>query len=298
MTEPIWKQLEILVAEIQRELAPDAQVTHDVKIKGRDSEQLRQVDVLIRQQVGQYELTIAIDCKDYAVPVDVKGVEEFQGLLSDIGVNKGAMVCPKGFTPAAKKVATRYQIDLFSPVDTDPHKWQVKPSVPMICDFRSSAIAFGISFSAPLPFRLPMNFWTEVQVYDENGSALGIPYELVLTRWNNGEYPHDPGTHENVQMFPVSQTFVDNGYGTRVPVTLYLSLKVTQRLYFGFLPIVKMRGLRDEHTGLVVTNAFTTGSLNAEEVENLWQRIESEDDAPVRPVMRLVGLDCYDITAS
>lgn len=243
MTEPLWKQLELLVAEIQRELAPDAEVTHNVRIKGRDSEQMRQVDALVRKQVGQYEIVIAIDCKDYADPVDVKGVEEFQGLLIDIGAHKGAMVCPKGFTPAAKKVATRNQ------------------------------------------------------VYDKDGNPLGIPYQVALTRWNNGEYPHETGDHENVPMYPVTPTLVDNGYGTRVAVTLYLSLKVTQRLFFGYLPIVKIRGLRNEHTGAVVTNAFTTGVLDAEEVENSWQRIESEKDAPVRPVMVLAGLDCYKITA-
>lgn len=297
MTEPLWKQLELLVAEIQRELAPDAEVTHNVRIKGRDSEQMRQVDALVRKQVGQYEIVIAIDCKDYADPVDVKGVEEFQGLLIDIGAHKGAMVCPKGFTPAAKKVATRNQIDLFSPVDTDPHKWQVKPSLPMICDYRGAAIAFGITVSAPVPFRIPMDFWQSIQVYDKDGNPLGIPYQVALTRWNNGEYPHETGDHENVPMYPVTPTLVDNGYGTRVAVTLYLSLKVTQRLFFGYLPIVKIRGLRNEHTGAVVTNAFTTGVLDAEEVENSWQRIESEKDTPVRPVMVLAGLDCYKITA-
>lgn len=40
---------------------------------------MRQVDVLVRQRIGQYERTIAIDCKDYGSPVDVKGIEEFNG---------------------------------------------------------------------------------------------------------------------------------------------------------------------------------------------------------------------------
>ena len=33
-----------------------------------------------------------MDCKDYSDPVDVKGVEEFIGLLQDVGANKGGMV--------------------------------------------------------------------------------------------------------------------------------------------------------------------------------------------------------------
>ena len=296
MTEPLWKQLELLVADIQRELAPDAKVTHNVKIKGRDSERMRQIDVLVRKQIGQYEILIAIDCKDYAEPVDVKGVEEFQGFLVDIGANKGAMVCPKGFTSAAKKVASRNQIDLFSPVDTDPHKWQVKPSLPMICDYRSAAIAFGISVTGPFPFSIPMDSWNSAEVYDEDGKPLGTPFTVAITRWNKGEFPYEPGDHEDIPMYPVAPTLVDNGYGTRVPVTLNVSLRVSQRLFFGYLPIVRMRGLRNEQTGAIVTNAFTTGSLDAAEVENSWKRIASKNEAPIEPVMFLVGLDCWEVT--
>lgn len=295
MTEPLWKQLELLVADIQRSLAPDAEVMHNVKIKGRKSEQIRQIDVLVRKKVGQYEILIAIDCKDYAVPVDVKGVEEFQGLLADVGANKGAIVSSKGFTPAAKKVAAHDQIDLFSPVDTDPHKWQTKVSLPLICDFRSAAIAFGIEVTAPVPFRMQMDFWKDMIVYDKDGNELGRPLEVALARWNQGEYPFETGTHENVPLFGVTPTLVDNGYGQQVPVRLFISLDVSQRLFFGNLPIVKIKGLRDEQTGAVVTNAFTTGMLDAEEVENSWQRIESPENAPVRPAMVLVGLDCYEI---
>jgi len=298
MSEPLWKQLEHLVADIQRELAPDAEVTHNVKIKGRNSEQLRQIDVLVRKRVGQYEMLIAIECKDYAAPVSVKGVEEFQGLLADIGANKGAMVCPKGFTRSAKKVASRFQIDLFSPIDTDPHKWQVKLSLPMVCDYRRAAISFGISVTGPFPFSMPMDFWNTIEVYDdEDGKAMGTPYVAALTRWNNGEYQSEPGDHEDVPMYPVATTFVDNGHGTRVPVTLRVSLRVSQRLFFGRLPIIKMRGLRNEHTGKIVTNAFTTGALSAEEVEKSWERIESMKDAPVKPVMYVVGLDRYELGA-
>ena len=80
-SEPDWKQLEHLVAGIQKQLAPDAVVSHNVKLPGIQSETERQIDVLVEQKVGQYTMRIVIDCKDYAKPVDVKGVEEFYGLV-------------------------------------------------------------------------------------------------------------------------------------------------------------------------------------------------------------------------
>ena len=76
---------------------------------------------------------------------------------------------------------------------------------------------------------------------------------------------------------------------------LDVSLHVKQRLFFGYLPVVKMRGFRDEQTGEVVTNAFTTGALDAEEVENKWKRLNSGEESPARPAMVVVGLDCYEI---
>ena len=65
------------------------EVIHDAKLPGRKSQRTRQIDVLVRQKIGQYEMLIVLDCKDYARPVDVKGVEEFHGLLDDVGANCG-----------------------------------------------------------------------------------------------------------------------------------------------------------------------------------------------------------------
>ena len=76
--EPKWRRFEKLVAKVQRELAPNALVKHDDKIMGHDSGKLRQIDVTVKQKVGQYNMLIAIDCKDYQVPVDVKDVEGFR----------------------------------------------------------------------------------------------------------------------------------------------------------------------------------------------------------------------------
>jgi hypothetical protein len=293
--ESEWKQLEILIAKIQKELAPDAKVSHNVKLMGRHSETMRQIDVLVQQQVGQYEMRIVIDCKDHASPIDVNGVGEFLALVNDVGAQKGAVVCPKGFTEAAKTLAKKSQIDLYSPVDTEPHKWQVKATAPVLCDYRGAKIAFGISVSAPVPFRCPLSFFSELIVYDDKDNQLGIPLEVALKRWDAGELPHEPGEHNDVAIFPVAITRVDNGYGMRVPVTLTVSLSVYQELYFGHLPIVKIRGLKDEHTGFVIANAFTTGNLNVEDVQKNWLRLEAGQTPPLSPLFTIQGLYCYSV---
>lgn len=45
--------------------------------------------------------------------VDVKGVEEFHGLVQDVCDHQGALVCPAGFTKAALRRAQKLQIALY-----------------------------------------------------------------------------------------------------------------------------------------------------------------------------------------
>lgn len=58
-------QLELLVTKIQQVLTPHAEVTHDAKLIGRKSNRSRQIDVLVRDKIRQYDIMIVIDCKDY-----------------------------------------------------------------------------------------------------------------------------------------------------------------------------------------------------------------------------------------
>jgi hypothetical protein len=260
---PDWKALENLVAMIQKQLSPDASVQHNVMLDGLDSETKRQIDVLVEQNIGQYTIRIVIDCKDYSKPVDVKGVEEFHGLVQDVRAHKGALVCPAGFTKSALKRAIKLQIDLYRPVSTGKHKWRAKVTAPVLCDFRSSYMSFGISCSTTKPLKIPEDFYN-LPVQDENGNILGTLLKAAQSQWDNGLMPSAPGEHERVSIFGDTKVFIDNGYNDRVEVKLTVRLFVKQNLYLGHLPIEDINGLKDEHTGKVVTNAFTMGGLNPE----------------------------------
>lgn len=96
--EPRWKKFEKLAFEIQKELAPTAEVRLNDHIDGIDSKTPRQIDISIRQSVGQYPLLIIVDCKDHEKPLDVNDVEQFGGLLRDVRAHRGALVSSSGFT--------------------------------------------------------------------------------------------------------------------------------------------------------------------------------------------------------
>jgi hypothetical protein len=287
-----WQILEELVASIQKQLAPEAIVEHNVLVKGKITGVDRQVDILVTQMIGQYKMTIAIDCKDTKRPVDTKGVGEFSELVRDIQANKGVLVCPAGFSKPALKTAKSYQIELYRPVDTGNHKWKVRASIPALCDFRSTALAFGIECSAPHPFAIkshPANFI----VFDESGQNLGTPLAVASAKWNSGNFPTEPGNHTKCSIFGDKTTLVDNGYGTLVSINLYVDLHVQQTLHFGQVSIEKVSGFLDAQTSLVVTNSFTTGLLSPLEVERTWTKLNPGESPPVAPVLKLMGLDCW-----
>ena len=284
------QNLEILVAKIQQQLAPKAEVLHNVMLHGRLSNRKRQIDVLVREKIGQYEIQIVIDCKDYARPVDVKGVEEFYGLLTDVGAQKGVLVCPKGFSEAAKTRAEGLQIDLYSPVDTDAHKWRVSVTIPALCDFRSAAIGINFSSSAPVPFRLTGDIFS-TRIISENGKdELGTPIENALKKWNAGQLPMDLGEHQNLSIFETQTILMYNGYGALMPASITASILVQRQLYFGQLPVPRISGFKDAFSGKIITNAFTVGMLDPDQVERDWQKLNVETEAPIKPVIHLMGL--------
>lgn len=292
---PEWQQLEVLIAEIQKDLAPGAKVTHNAALWGHDSETDRQIDVLVEQQIGQFPMRIIFDCKDYARPVDVKGIESFAGMVRDVRAHQGCLVSAKGFTASAKKASKKAGISLYSPIDTAPHKWQVRGlALPVLCEFRGAKLGFGIHIAGPFPFAMQNGFFSDMMVHDADGNELGTCFETAITRWNNGEYPIEVGEHDGVPIFPVP-TYVDNGHEMQVPVKLTVSLLVEGRRYFGMLPIQEIRGLRDEHTGAVHTNAFKTAVLSTDQVESGWQRLKDGEEPPKPVAMVISGLDCWEI---
>jgi hypothetical protein len=131
-----WERFESLVYEIQRDFAgTDARVTHKEYIMGADSKVEREIDISIRQQVAQFPILVVIDCKDYADPVDVKGVEEFAGLAKDVRANKGVMVSSNGFTPAAINVAKNQGIETLRLIDSKGVDWKSYITLPLLIEW-------------------------------------------------------------------------------------------------------------------------------------------------------------------
>ena len=193
-----WEKFEEVVANVQKIFAPNSKVTHNDKVRGKISKKLRQIDISIRQNVGQYNIFIAIECKDYKVPIDLNTMEEFKSKLQDIEANKGAIVSASGFTDGAKKIAHDAGIDIYRLVDTDEHAWQAYVAIPVLCDFRGIKSAqYSFKSSVRGPAVLPTIDPKVLILYRENGSMIDSVFNLLIKKWNKGLLPKEPGIHRD-----------------------------------------------------------------------------------------------------
>lgn len=277
-----WKRFEDLAAQIQKSLAPYASVIQNDKILGRNSGVYREIDIAIRKNIGQYELLIVIDCKDYKKPVDVKGVEEFIGLVKDVGANKGALIAAMGFSEAAKNRANSAGIDLHRLIDTDPHEWQMYVTIPTLIDYRQLS-KFDLKFSFTGQFAVETQDFRFTMIYKENGEPIDLITNLLSKRWEDGTIPTEPGWYEDVILIP-EPTFILSE-GKLCHVNIKAGVLVEQHLYFGQHPISDMKGISDEIKGGVKTMSFTTAPFCIDEVQKNWQKIDTVDDLAVKPVL-------------
>jgi len=281
-SDPKWLTFEKLVAKVQQELAPNASVIHNDHIWGQDSQTNRQIDISIREQIGQYNLLIVMGCKDYKKPVDIQEVEAFKNKVKDVRANKGAMVAPNGFTEGAVKVAKHCAIDLYRLIDAEAHDWQTYISIPILCDFRSlDKFRFGI------PDYLPNKDPYTIVIYDIGQHQLGSLAEFLHKQWKIGKLTPQLGesgwfnltdNHEKVQIA-----------GKFNEVNIQANIIVKSRLYFGQLQLIDIKGFKDEVTDSILTKGFTTDWLDVKKVERDWREIASLNEISVTPLLTLTA---------
>lgn len=112
MTDPNWKALEKLCYRIARVVQKSsAKVEWNPKrIKDPDTEQTRQIDVLITSVDGK---RTAVECRDHADAQSVKWIEELAGRKMSLNLDGMIAVAMNGFTAPARVKAARFGIMLY-----------------------------------------------------------------------------------------------------------------------------------------------------------------------------------------
>ena len=282
--EKKWKRFEDLAAHIQRTLSPQSRVEQNVRVKGRASGVERQIDIAVWTQAGQFELFVAIDCKDYNTKVDVKDVEAFVGMVRDVGANKGALVSALGYTPAAKKVADAAGISVYTLVDAESEDWPAFVSIPVLIDDRTiDGVSYTVSSMDMGRGGLDISDIPNKAVFRGDGTRLGPVKDLLSKMWNEDRLPKHPGEHGDIHLGD-EPTYLQTTAGP-VRFTLTASIRISRTLYFGQLPLVKVQGFRDDIRGGIHTQSITTDWVVWEKVKETWQVVPSEESLAVKPVL-------------
>jgi hypothetical protein len=107
-----WKDYEKEIFEIFQRQYPDAEISYDVKIEGRFSKKKRQIDILIEQYIAGNRIRIAVDAKYFNKKIDVKTVENYISMLSDIEAHKGLLITNVGYSTTAINRAYYDPVDI------------------------------------------------------------------------------------------------------------------------------------------------------------------------------------------
>jgi len=292
MTDQKWKRFEKLAYEIQRELSPNARVTLNDSIQGVDSKTNRQIDISIRENIGQYSILVVIDCKDYKEPVDVKDLEEFAGLVRDVRANKSAIISSNGFTEAAVNVARTHGIDLFRLIDTESVDWRTYVTIPVLLQRTFMKFSMEVSGSGNIVLPADPQDLINLDLHRDDGTDIGNVKRILQAMWDKQEIPHAPGTREVL----IGKDLTVHFMGRESKVDVSATVVVVTAYYFGPLP-VEVRGLHDVRDGGLIIRKLRTGNIEPAKIEKGlvpgWNRIDDPSKLSVRPVMRLSYSDIY-----
>lgn len=108
-----WREFELLVARIEKQLAPkDAEIKSPDRIRDKVTGQMREVDASIRYKIGSASILITIECRNRNKEQDDTWIEQIATKRDKIGANKTIAVSAKGFTKPATISAEKYGIEL------------------------------------------------------------------------------------------------------------------------------------------------------------------------------------------
>lgn len=104
-----WREFERLVATlITEENKENLTVIPNASIYGFISGRKRQIDVLVDFRFDtDLKRRIIFDAKFRKRPVDIKQIESFEGMMKDVGAQRGFIVCSSGHTKSALRRAQK-----------------------------------------------------------------------------------------------------------------------------------------------------------------------------------------------
>lgn len=282
MNKKKWKKFEGLVAKVQAELAPNASIKTNEKIIGKNSGIKREVDISIRQNIGNYPVFIAINCKDYKVPVDLTRVEATIKLMEDVGANVSVMVSASGFTETALAVGSAAGMHMYRLVDTNEHEWKADIKLPLICNIKYLKDTHFVISSLE---NNQINITNPTLLYNKGGNLIGKIEDLFLKWWlqDNNDVPI--GYNEHIEFLNDHYFIISGDNLDKVKITA--NIQVEKQIYFSMFPLAKLSGFEDQNLkGRVITNKIIL-PIKFDDIKNNWSKIDNINTLKITPFVTI-----------
>lgn len=216
-----------LVAVIHSKLGNGWIVTESMFLKDEITGEKREVDVVAKATVANYDLFISIECRDHQRPADVTWVEGMAKKHESLPTSKLALWSKSGFTKAALVKAAALKIDTVSQANAATKDWAT-----LARDWIGSHIQLVTANFSPFIDLQPhcgkvvrLEDVTESVIFDAQGNAVqSIQAILDFLKTDSGVrttfLDHAPiGSGESyLEMLPPVPWFVNTPEGNRVQI--------------------------------------------------------------------------------
>lgn len=165
-----------LIKLIYEKITPqDGTVTESGMIRDKDSNELREVDILVEYKYAGHEFKFIIECRDHLRKQSVEWIDALIGKANSLNVNKVIAVSSTGFSKAALVKAKVNNIETFSLQQAEDTNWGEFPFKPGIALLSSEVFTIKDVFYKNGNEFVPitqLNIGSQIQINGENTGTL------------------------------------------------------------------------------------------------------------------------------
>jgi restriction system protein len=199
LSVPGWKQYQEDVASWFRDLGLDART--DVCMDGVRTR--HNIDVLVKDHRVGFDVVWAVECKHWQTPVSKLHVLGLRQIVSEIGADRGILLCEAGFQSGAAEAATMTNVYLSSLAEVKRSTRQELSNVRFKNLFERFAIAREQYWEIPKSVRIASGLRQEFGAWYSGFLVLNFADEIL--------------TKSRLELYPITDVMMPGPSGPTIP---------------------------------------------------------------------------------
>lgn len=216
-----------LVAIIHSRLGNGWIVTESMFLPDGITGEMREVDVVAKATVANYDLYISVECRDHRRPADVTWIESMAKKHESLSTSKLVLWSRSGFTKAALAKAAALKIDTVSQATAAAAEWATlaRSLIGGYVQLVTPKFSPFIDIQAPGSEAVRLENVSESMIYDTQGNAVQSVQSILGFMLNDPSIrttflDHAPTGSKDfyVEIRPPVPWFADTLDGNRLPI--------------------------------------------------------------------------------